>query len=117
MFVFGAAWVATERARWIRDLIEATRKRMGVERKAFCAQAGLTEQQYSDQIALRAPMNVFRLADVEDFWRTFLDVLAEHEDCLVVDKRYVSLIVKVQESPRPMLRADVPQFREDRKRA
>lgn len=108
-----AAWVATDKARTLRDLIEATRKRMGAERKAFCDAAGLTEQQYSDQMALRAPMNIFRLADVPGFLRVFLLVLAEHEGYVAFPKEAVSLIVKVQETPRPMLRAFGPYEKAD----
>lgn len=113
----GGAWVASPEARSLRDLVEATRKRMDRERKVFCAQAGLTEQQYCDQMALRAPFNLWRLADVPGFFRAFLEVLAEQEACVVYPKAMVSLIVKVHETPRPMLSAHLPYEQDERKRA
>lgn len=112
MAMVGAAWVATQAAADLRDLIELARKRLGMERKVLCGFAGLTEQNYADQINLRAPMNVFRLADVPGLLESLADVIQERRGNVVFPKDMVKLIVQVQHEPRPMLRVSSPAVEE-----
>jgi hypothetical protein len=107
-------WVASEKARTLRDLIEQTRTRMALNRQEFADLAGLTEKQLSDQLTLKAPLNIYRLADVSKFFYTLLFVLAEHYDCVVYPKHMVKLIVRVESQPRPMLKAELPYAKEEK---
>jgi len=114
MFIaFTAAWNPTDRSRALAHLVELTRERMQLTRAEFADQAGLTEKQLSDSLTLKRPMNLWRLADVADFFRVFLDVLAEAEGCLVFEKNLVSMILTVEQRPKPMARAALSDNRQE----
>jgi hypothetical protein len=77
LFTSGA-WIASDAARELADDIETTRLRLRWTRKVMAGCMGLTEQQLSNQLTLKEPLNVYRLADLSsDFWRVFILIRAE----------------------------------------
>lgn len=70
-----AVWIATVASRNYNTDLQAALTRAGVSRKEAAYAMGLSEQQLSDQLAMRVPLNAYRLADlfaaypaVEDAW-------------------------------------------------
>lgn len=112
MFILGGAWTATDRSRRLSLLVQRTFQRLGLSRKELEQHCGLTERQLSDQLTLKQPLNLWRLADVPGFLTTFLLVLAEAQGYVAYPAESVKLIVQVETSPRPMLKASLPPQRE-----
>jgi len=106
-----AAWSPTDRSRALARLVEETCQRMRMTRDDFADRAGMTSKQLSDALTQKRPLNLWRLANVAGFFRTFLEVVAEEENCVVFDKELVSMILTVEARPRPMAKAtlDTPQ--------
>lgn len=106
------AWVVTDEARALRDIVFGAmtrwmaRHRCG--RALFADKAGLTEKQLSDQLTLKAPLNLWRLADVPGFRRDLLEELAHAEGCDVFERYRTKMILIVDRSARPMLKACLP---------
>lgn len=109
------AWTASDRSRRLSVLVQRTFQRMELTRKEQEAYTGLSEKQISDQLTLKQPLNLWRLADIPGFLRAFMLVLAEEHDHVAYPVERVKLIVQVQESPRPMLKAFVPTLRDEEK--
>jgi hypothetical protein len=102
-----AAWEPSDRSRALARLIEETRERMKLTRAQFAGELKLSERQLSDCLTLKRPFNVYRLGECAGFFRIFLDVLAEAEDCLVFEKKLVTLILTVESRPKVMAKAEL----------
>lgn len=102
------AWVASDSSRRLSVLVQRTFQRMDLSRKELEEHCGLSEKQLSDQLTLKHPLNLWRLADIPGFLRAFMLVLAEEEEHVAYPSERVRLIVQVVESPRPMLKASLP---------
>ena len=101
-------WVATDESRRVRDVVLAAMARLGLARKVFADRANLSEKQLSDQLTMKQPLNLYRLADVPGFLRCFLFALAEVEHCSVYPNEQVTLVIHVHPHGRPMLKASLP---------
>lgn len=83
---FTGAWIASEGARELCADIQAAATRAGLSRKDMAYHMDLSESQLSDQLALRHPLNAYRLADLpKAFWRQFVVVRAERVAVQVIE--------------------------------
>lgn len=72
-----AIWIASEQARLLRDDIVEAFDRARLTRKDVADSMRITEQELCDELALRKPMNVWRLSDLPmRFWCEFVVVRA-----------------------------------------
>lgn len=108
MVILGAAWKASADAYELARLVTLTIQRMGITRGEIAFYSGLSEKEQSDAFNCKKPLNVFRLADIPNFLKTFMLVLVEEYGYVAYPSESVRLIVQVMESPRPMLKASWP---------
>jgi hypothetical protein len=118
-----AAWVATDAARARRDRLIAAMTRTNVTRAEAAYYMRISEQQLSDQLALRHPLNLFRLCDLFQACPDLEDAYAargleERGWCVLRDAAILRLVDAVQAmTDRPMLKADLPRVTDERRHA
>lgn len=112
LFACGAAWVASDAARRLAQDVDLAIRRAGLTRKQLEDVTGLNERKLSDCLTCKAPLNLFRLADLPDvFWRAFDEIRAERAGRLLLEKSLVRLVVHL-DKPR-MARMTLATARED----
>ncbi len=119
-----AAWVATDAARARRDRLILAMERTNVSRAAAAFHMRISEQQLSDQLALRQPLNLFRLCDLFQACPDLEDAYAargleERGWRVMKDAALLRLVDAVQAMTdrRPMLKSDLPSVTSERRHA
>lgn len=123
--MFSAAWVVTDAARSRRDRLVAAMQQTSTSRAVAAYHMRISEQQLSDQLALRQPLNLFRLSDlfdaIPDIEDAFCALCLQDRGWRVLrDVAILRLVDAVQamtaEQKRPVLKASLP-CADERKRA
>lgn len=114
-----AIWIASEQARLLRDDIVEAFDRARLTRKDVADSMRITEQELCDELALRKPMNVWRLSDLPmRFWCEFVVVRGRRtgqavlEDCRL--SRVVEFVEHLIPTRKPMAGMAMP---DDKKRS
>ena len=106
----------TEHSRALNTTVIKCLDALGLQLKQVAEYVGLSERYVSDSLTNKRPLAFWRFFyRVPQFRRTFLDVIAEDEHCVVLDRELVSMVVRVEQ--RQPVKADLVIYEQERRRA